>query len=210
MNACAQAGPSSQGSTEPWDTPFNRATNKFKGRDVHKPPTSAGRVSGFGTSMKVADYYQSDSKTRKERRTMSKDKAEVLELKKKVESLEQGKVDLPMVDKLVEERVDERIRALIPPGLMEGLAAWNAGGRQGPIHVPSFTGSNSSMNQNVSSPDLVTPPPNAATQPPLQLVVAPTPPLPRKMIGRRCLLIMHPSGRRMIGRPPAPPPLSPH
>ena len=57
---------------------------------------------------------------------------------------------------------------------MEGLAAWNAGGQQGPIHVPSFTGSNSSMNQNVS-PDLVTPLPNAAAQPPLHLV-APTPP----------------------------------
>ena len=116
MNACAQAGPSSQGSTEPWDTPFNRAMNKFKGRDVDKSPTSAGRMSSFGTSMKVAEYYQSDSKTKKERRTTSKDKAEVLELKKKVESLEQGKVDLPMVDKLVEERVEERIRALIHPG----------------------------------------------------------------------------------------------
>ena len=85
MNACAQAGPSSQVSTEPWDTPFNRAMNKFKGRDVDKPSTSAGHVSGFGTSMKVAEYYQSDSKTRKERRTMSKYKSEVLELKKKVE-----------------------------------------------------------------------------------------------------------------------------
>jgi hypothetical protein len=70
------AGPSSQGSTEPWDTPFNRATNAYKERDLDKPPTSAGRVSGFGTSMKVSEYYGSDAKTRKERRS-TKDKAEV-------------------------------------------------------------------------------------------------------------------------------------
>ena len=86
---------------------------------MDEPPTSAGRVSGFGCNMKVAEYYSSEhssGNTRKERRTAGKDKAEVLELKKKVESLEQRKVDLPMVDKLVEERVDERIRALIPRG----------------------------------------------------------------------------------------------
>ena len=49
---------------------------------------------------------------------------------------------------------------------MEGLAAWNVAGQKGPIHVPSVTGSNSSLNV---SPELVTPPP------PLQLVAS-TPP----------------------------------
>ena len=44
---------------------------------------------------------------------------------------------------------------MLPPGLMEGLAAWNARGQQGPIHVPSFAGSTSSNNV---SPVLVTPP----------------------------------------------------
>ena len=161
LKASAEAGPSSQGSTEPWDTPFNRVTNKFKDRDMEKLPTSAGCVPGFGTSMKVAEYYQSDAKTRKERRTTTKDKAEVLELKKKFESLEK-KVE--SVDKLV----DARVRQLIPPGLMEGLAAWNAAGQKGPIPVPSFTGSNSSLNKQVS-PELVTP------QPPLLLVTS-TPP----------------------------------
>ncbi|KAM0915755.1 hypothetical protein ACQ4PT_010616 [Festuca glaucescens] len=39
---------SSQGSTEPWDTTFNRATNAYKKRLKFEPPTSAGRVSGFG------------------------------------------------------------------------------------------------------------------------------------------------------------------
>ena len=38
---------------------------------------------------------------------------------------------------------------------MEGIAAWHAGGQQGPIHVPSFAGSTSSNNV---SPVLVTPP----------------------------------------------------
>ncbi|KAK1619417.1 hypothetical protein QYE76_024934 [Lolium multiflorum] len=91
------AGPSSQGSTEPWDTPFNRATNKYKERELDKPPTSGGRVSGFGTSMKLSEYYGSDAKTRKlERRSSAKDKSEVQELKKKVESLEKLVAEKPV------------------------------------------------------------------------------------------------------------------
>ena len=76
MTADAEAGPSSQGSTEPWDTTFNRATNVFKNRDKSAPPSSAGRVSGFGTSMKFTEYYNSDGGvTRKERRKPTKDRA---------------------------------------------------------------------------------------------------------------------------------------
>ena len=168
LKADTEAGPSSQGSTEPWDTTFNRAMNVHKERDKSAPPTSAGRVSSFGTSMKFLQYYSTDTEKRKERRKSSKDKAEVVELKKKVESLEQEKVDSAKVDQLVEEK----LRAMLPAGLMEGLAAWNAAGRQGPIHVPSFAGSNSSRNV---SPDLVTPPPNTAAQQPLHLV-PPAPP----------------------------------
>jgi hypothetical protein len=37
--------------------------------------------------MKVSEYYGSDAKTRKERRTIAKGKAEVQEPKKKVDSL---------------------------------------------------------------------------------------------------------------------------
>lgn len=48
---------------------------------------------------------------------------------------------------------------------MEGLAAWNAAGRKGPIHLPSYTGSNSSQNQEVS-PSLVTPEPPLHTSTP--------------------------------------------
>jgi len=142
--------------------------NVYKERDKSAPPTSAGRVSGFGTSMNFLQYYSTDAETRKERRKPTRDRAEVVELRKKVESLEQEKVDSCTVDKLV----DEKLRAILPPGLMEGLAAWNAGGQQGPIHVPSFAGSNSSNNV---SPDLVTPLPNNAAQPPLH-VVPPAPP----------------------------------
>ena len=112
MKADAEAGPSSQGSTEPWDTTFNRATNIYKKRDKSAPPTSAGRVSGFGTSMKFLEYYNSDAETRKVRRKTTRDKTEVVELRKKVESLEQEKVDSSTVDKLV----DEKIRAIIPLG----------------------------------------------------------------------------------------------
>ena len=161
MKADAEVGgPSSQGSTEPWDTTFNRATNAYKGRPLSMPPTSAGRVSGFGTSMKFINYYHSNAETKKDRRRPSKDKAEVVELRKKVETLENQKVDSTTVERLV----DEKLKSFLPPGLMEGLAAWNAAGRQGPIYVPSVSGSNSTMNQNVS-PDLTTPQPNATTPP---------------------------------------------
>ena len=63
---------------------------------------------------------------------------------------------------LVAEKVEERIREIIPPGLMEGIAAWNAAGRVGPIQVPSMTGSNSAVDV---SPDVVTQPAAANTAP---------------------------------------------
>ena len=87
MEIEAEAGPSSQEPPAgPWDTTFNRVMNVHKGRDKSKPPTSAGRVSGFGTSMKFLQYYSSDPEKRKERRrTTRADKAEVVELRKKVE-----------------------------------------------------------------------------------------------------------------------------
>ena len=69
-----------------------------------------------------------------------------MELRKKVETLENKKVDCTTVEQLV----DERLKSFLPPGLVEGLAAWNAAGRQGPIYVPSVSGNNSTMNQNVT------------------------------------------------------------
>ena len=77
---------------------------------------------------------------------------------------------------------------LIPPGLMEGLAAWNARGQHGPIHVPSFSGSNSTMNRDVS-PDVVTPPnPTlpapfvALTPPPVNVTKEPPPERPEENV----------------------------
>jgi hypothetical protein len=161
-----KVGASSDGSTEPWDTPFNRATNAYKKRPVDEPPTSAGRVSGFGLNMKVAEYYGSDAKSRKERRKSTKDNAEVQELRAMVESL-QKRLDekAPEDPETVNKIVDERIRQVIPQGLMEGIAAWNAAGRKGPIHLPSYAGSNSSQNQEVS-PSLLTPEPPLHTSTP--------------------------------------------
>ena len=156
MKAEAEASPSSQeAQAGPWDTTFNRAMNVYKGRDKSKPPTSAGHVTGFGTSVKFLQYYNTDTETRKERRKPARDKAEVIELRKKLETLEHEKVDSSTVDKLVDEKVDEKLRRFLPPALLEGITAWHAGGQQGPIHVPSFAGSTSSNNV---SPVLPTPP----------------------------------------------------
>ena len=67
-----------------------------------KPPTSAGRVSGFGTSVKFGEYYKDENRKRRERKSST---AEVERLKKKVEDLEAKKVDESTVDKMVEEKL---------------------------------------------------------------------------------------------------------
>ena len=121
-----------------------------------KPPTSAGRVSGFGTSVKFGEYYKDENRKRRERKSST---AEVERLKKKVEDLEAKKVDESTVDKMVEEK----LRAFLPPELYEGLAQWKATGQVGPIHVPSGGGSNSSFHV---SPDMVTPPATIAAAAP--------------------------------------------
>jgi hypothetical protein len=55
---------------------------------------------------------------------------------------------------LIAEQVQQKLRKIIPDELWEGLAAWNAAGRRGPLVVPSISGSNSI--QHVL-PDVVTP-----------------------------------------------------
>jgi len=126
----------------PWDTTFNRAMNEYKGRGKRDAPTSAGRVTGFGTAMKFTEYYSTDTEKKKARRYPAKDRAEVVELRKQLSE----KVDSSVVDKLVADKVDERLRSFLPPALVEGITAWHAGGQQGPIYVPSFAGSTSSNN----------------------------------------------------------------
>ena len=90
------------------------------------------------------------------RRKTTKDKDEVEELKKKLATLEK-KVETektPVDPDELNRLVDARIRQIMPPGLAEGIAAWNAAGQKGPIHVPRIGGSNS----NINLPDVVTPP----------------------------------------------------
>jgi hypothetical protein len=79
----AEAACSTQGLSEPWDTPFNRATNIMKKRPKHKKMTSAGRVSDFGLTMKVGIHFKEESKTRKERRSKVEEaqRREIVDLK---------------------------------------------------------------------------------------------------------------------------------
>jgi hypothetical protein len=65
----AEAAGSTQGLSEPWDTPLNRAMNVMKKRPKHKKMTSAGRVFGFGLTTKVVVHFKEDSKIREERRS---------------------------------------------------------------------------------------------------------------------------------------------
>ena len=56
-----------------------------------------------------------------------------MELRKKVETLENEKVETLENEKVdsttVQWLLDEKLRSFLPPGLMEGLAAWHAAGR---------------------------------------------------------------------------------
>ena len=162
---------SSQGSMEPRDTIFNRATNAFKGRPQSEPPTSFGRIFGFGTSTKFREYYSEEAKKRKERRTQSaaQDQAEKEELKRKIAHLEASKVDQDEVNAIVQQKILE----MLPPRLMEGIAKWNADGQVGPIQVPSTGGSTSS---HQVSPDMVTPPPSIPVAQPMELDAPELPP----------------------------------
>ncbi|KAK1643246.1 hypothetical protein QYE76_061051 [Lolium multiflorum] len=141
-----EAESSSQGSTEPWDTPFNRALNILK---------------------------ESRKTEEKEERDVEEDKAEVEELRKKVSMLEEkqaNSMDKDEVDKLFEKK----LRDFLPPQVIEGIAAWNAAGQVGSIKVPSAGASNSIFNAS-PSPDLVTPPPTIAAGQPMELDEPDTP-----------------------------------
>jgi hypothetical protein len=195
---------SSQGSTEPWDTTFNRALNAYKKRPLSEPPTSAGRVCGFGTSMKFREYYKEDNKKRRERRSAmsSEDKAEVEELRQKVSMLEAKQatsMDKEEVDKLFEKK----LRDFLPPQLIEGIDAWNAAGQVGPIQVPSAGGSNSTFNVSPSL-DVVTPPPTIAAGQLMELD-EPVPPPAKATKGQPAAVVLHNAPEpQKIDRPAAP------
>jgi hypothetical protein len=73
--------------------------NLVKKREKSEKPTSAGHVSGFGFTTKCGEYYQSDPKTRKERRSQ-KESREVQQLREQVAQIPQ----------LVEDQVAKRMQ----------------------------------------------------------------------------------------------------
>jgi hypothetical protein len=143
---------------------LQQAINVIKGRAKSLPPTSAGRVAGYGTYNKVGDFKKEDSEAKKERKAAAVAAATASE-KHKVEKLWEQMPDL------IAMQVQQKLREIIPDELWEGLAAWNAAGRRGLLVVPSISGSNSI--QHVS-PDVVTPDTtNIEAQPAAALVPPP-------------------------------------
>jgi hypothetical protein len=118
----------------------------IKGRAKSLPPTSAGRVAGYGTYDKVGDFKKEDHEAKKERKAAAA--AAAASERREVEKLWE------QMPNLITEQVQQKLCEIIPDELWEGLAAWNAAGRRWPLVVPSIFGSNSI--QHVS-PDVVTP-----------------------------------------------------
>ena len=119
--------------------------------------------------MKFGQYYREDPKTKAEKRMKkeAEDKREIADLRQKVEAIPQ----------LVEDRLAVKVCEIVP-ALLAGLDAWNAAGRQGPVPLPSMTGSNSTnklppvflptnLPSNATGQPIltVTPPANTAPQP---------------------------------------------
>ena len=139
---------SSQGSTKPvWDTPFNAALNKVKGRDLDKPP-SGGRVVGHGKVL-WCDYYAEDKETRKERK------------KRKQEDI-------------VNELVAKALVGFLP-SVVTSVTDWIDGGRQGPCPVPNFGGNTANTASAASSANTAPPPPPVRDNPPVLTTPSPLP-----------------------------------
>jgi hypothetical protein len=104
-------------------------------------------VASYGTYNKVGDLKKEDREAKKERKAAAAATAVASE-RREVEKFWEHMPDL------IAEKVQQKLREIIPDELWEGLAAWNAAGRRGPLVVPSISDSNSI--QHVS-PDVVTP-----------------------------------------------------
>ena len=98
----------------------------------------------YGTYDKVGNFKKEDPEAKKARKAA----AEAASEKREVEKLRE------QMPGLIAEQVQQKIREIIPDEIWEGLAAWNAAGRRGPLVSPSISGSNSI--QHVS-PNVVTP-----------------------------------------------------
>jgi hypothetical protein len=154
----------------------------IKGRAKSLPPTLAGSVAGYGTYDKVGDFKKEDREVKKERKAAVAAAAVVASEKCEAEKLWEQMSDL------IAKQVQQKLREIIPDELQEGLAAWNAAGRRGPLVVPSISGSNSiqhvsldvvtpdTANVEVQSADTLVPPPagaNTNAHPKVALVTPP-------------------------------------
>jgi len=130
--------------SDPWDTTFNKAMNRFKKRGKAEPPTSFGHVPGYGLKLKAGEFHKEDAKARRERKTAkaTADQSKVAELEAQVQN----------IPRLIQEELAKQMSAFFQ---------WEVGGRQGPppFNVPSTTGSNSGTGASAA---LVTPPANTA------------------------------------------------
>jgi hypothetical protein len=139
----------------------------IKGRAKSLPPTSAGRVAGYGTYDKVGDFKKEDPEAKKQRKAAA---AAAAVAAAAIERREVDKLQEQMPD-LIAQQVQQKIREIIPDELWEWLATWNAAGRRGALVVPSISGSNSIQHM---SPDVVTP--DTANIEEAQPAAAPVPP----------------------------------
>jgi hypothetical protein len=113
---------------------------------------------------KVGDFKKEDREAKKERKAATAAAVAAASEKREVEKLREQMPDL------IAQQVQQKIHEIIPDELWEGLAAWNAAGRRGPLVVPNISGSNSIHHV---SPDVVTPDTaNVEVQP----AAAPVPP----------------------------------
>ena len=147
---------SSQGSTPvtKWDTTFNRAMNQVKNVEAQAPPSSAGRVPGFG-GISWSEYYGKKGK--------KAESAEVKQLREKVEQFPQLLQDTVkeavaavqiQFQSQVQTEVNEKLNTILP-AYLEQYTKWKKGGKRGPRPIPNIT---SSQSDNAAPEVLVTPP----------------------------------------------------
>jgi cell division protein FtsB len=87
----------------------------IKRRAKSLPPTSAGRVAGYGTYDKVGDFKKDDSNAKKERNAAAA--AAATSEKHEVENLREK------ISDLITEQVQQKLHEIIPDELWEGPAA---------------------------------------------------------------------------------------
>ena len=137
-----------------WDTPFNAALNKVKGRDLDKPPSGC-RVVGHGKAL-WCDYYAEDKETWKERK------------KHKQEA------ELAKVPEMVNDLVAKVLAGMLPT-VVTSVMDWIDIGRQGACPVPNFGGNTANTALAASSANTAPSPPPVRDNPPVHTTPSPLP-----------------------------------